>query len=256
MNTNTTAKPAWIFTFGAGHTLTATGESLANRYVRVVGTYESARDEMIRHFGSVWCDQYPDDGTDRAGINRFGLTELPAAEWPPASTQREIKPAADLTHGDHIWFSGSVAEVRHVEPYTAPSGKPWVLVVLAGAKTLDVPANTETGLATADEIAEQSRAAVRTDMVAGLRALADLIERHALPVPRYTLTVHGQLASQAAIERVAAALDVPMAPSSDGKFVGVDWRYPREVGEYGIAKVEARFSADADAAPDTPPAGA
>jgi hypothetical protein len=81
----------WIFTFGSGHRghshgsrvghdLTAEGFRLDDRYVRIVGTYDSARAQMMRWFGQVWSMQYasPDD----AGVDDYKLTELVlTADW-------------------------------------------------------------------------------------------------------------------------------------------------------------------------------
>jgi hypothetical protein len=48
----------WIFTFGYGHVHPETGESLAERFVRIPGTYSDARREMARRFGMRWAFQY------------------------------------------------------------------------------------------------------------------------------------------------------------------------------------------------------
>lgn len=62
----------WIFTFGFGHV--ATGEvPLRNRFVRIRGTFEEARTEMVRRFGRTWAFQYPSE--DEAGVSTYGLTE-------------------------------------------------------------------------------------------------------------------------------------------------------------------------------------
>ena len=41
----------WIFTFGCG-------QEHAGHYVKIFGTFDSARDEMIKRFGDRWCWQY------------------------------------------------------------------------------------------------------------------------------------------------------------------------------------------------------
>lgn len=87
-----TACQDWWFTFGSGQTHPDSpavnpegGESLADRYVVIRGTYESARAIMLRFFGRAWCDQY--GSAERAGVARFGLTELHRRHWPtPATT--------------------------------------------------------------------------------------------------------------------------------------------------------------------------
>jgi hypothetical protein len=76
----------WIFTFGSGHRAYAGSSStppdpdaaggfpLANRYVVINGTFDSARQRMCEVFGQTWCAQY---GTrERAGVEEYGLTEL------------------------------------------------------------------------------------------------------------------------------------------------------------------------------------
>ena len=47
-------KEGWyIFTFGAG-------QLHEGHYVKIYGTYESAREEMIARYGKKWCMQYPE----------------------------------------------------------------------------------------------------------------------------------------------------------------------------------------------------
>jgi hypothetical protein len=78
MTDQATAPPApaeleireWIFTFGFGQRLHAArradgaagavgaGLHLDGCYIRIRGDFTSARLEMIRLFGPVWCDQY------------------------------------------------------------------------------------------------------------------------------------------------------------------------------------------------------
>lgn len=74
---STTPEPeqVWDFTFGSG-------QRFDGRYVTITGTYESARAEMVRHFGTAWCDQYRN--REASGINQFGLQLLPRDEWPIA----------------------------------------------------------------------------------------------------------------------------------------------------------------------------
>jgi len=58
----------WIFTFGYGHA------PYRNCFVRITGTFEGARDEMVRRFGQRWSMQY--ESEEAAGVGRFNLTEL------------------------------------------------------------------------------------------------------------------------------------------------------------------------------------
>lgn len=47
----------WVFTFGYG-------QPNAGKYVRISGTYNEAREEMFRRYGSVWAFQYPAEKWD------------------------------------------------------------------------------------------------------------------------------------------------------------------------------------------------
>ena len=60
----------WFFTFGYGH-------ENPNSYVRIHGTFESARTDMIKMFGSQWSFQYNEDQfNDQDQINRYKLYEI------------------------------------------------------------------------------------------------------------------------------------------------------------------------------------
>lgn len=67
-------KSEWIFTFGFGHLHPETGEKMADRYVRIPGEFDQARETMVRRFGLKWAFQYGSE--DEAGVSRFGLTEF------------------------------------------------------------------------------------------------------------------------------------------------------------------------------------
>lgn len=58
----------FYFTFGCG-TL------YKNKYAKFVGTYESARDEMMKHYGKEWCMQY-DEEQFKGQPEKFGLAEI------------------------------------------------------------------------------------------------------------------------------------------------------------------------------------
>lgn len=64
----------WIFTFGFGHTHPRTGESLANCFIRIRGTREAARAEMVKRFALKWAFDYPSE--EDAGVERWGLREI------------------------------------------------------------------------------------------------------------------------------------------------------------------------------------
>lgn len=71
----------FVFTFGYGHAHPDTGESLRNRFVEVQAKdYETAHEEMFRHFGAHWGLNY--GSREEAQVERFGLKLLPREEWP------------------------------------------------------------------------------------------------------------------------------------------------------------------------------
>lgn len=51
MKADTEKEQWWIFTFGWG-------QQYENCYVRIKGTYESARDKMFEAYGKEWAFQY------------------------------------------------------------------------------------------------------------------------------------------------------------------------------------------------------
>lgn len=59
----------WFFTFGTGQ------EILANKYVRIWGTFEEARSYMFESFGAKWAFQYGEKEFEPIR-KRYGLTEL------------------------------------------------------------------------------------------------------------------------------------------------------------------------------------
>lgn len=79
----------WFFTFGSGHAFDC-------RFVRITGTYNSARDRMLQVFGRAWCAQY-----DRSSFRAEGLpgllVELPESEWPQTGDQAD-KDCPDAWH--------------------------------------------------------------------------------------------------------------------------------------------------------------
>lgn len=61
------AEQDWIFTFGCGH-------AHPNGYVKIYGTFDSARAEMFRRYGPKWSMQYVNE--DEAGVARWNLKEV------------------------------------------------------------------------------------------------------------------------------------------------------------------------------------
>lgn len=64
----------WIFTFGYDHFHPLTGAPLARCFIRIRGTRESARAEMLRRFGTRWAYQYVDEA--EAGVEKWKLREI------------------------------------------------------------------------------------------------------------------------------------------------------------------------------------
>ena len=60
-------KQNWYFTFG-------TGQGHDNCFVKIFGTYDSARQFMVDRFGDKWGFQY--SSADEAGTKRWKLQEI------------------------------------------------------------------------------------------------------------------------------------------------------------------------------------
>lgn len=72
----------WLFTFGGGH-------RHDGRFVRITGTYDSARARMVEVFGPRWGAQYDWQGFDREGL-AARLVELPESQWPVPAEHRHV----------------------------------------------------------------------------------------------------------------------------------------------------------------------
>lgn len=57
----------WIFTFGIHH-------KHSGKFVRITGTWDSAREEMIHRYSDAWGFQYPSE--EAAGIEKYNLKEI------------------------------------------------------------------------------------------------------------------------------------------------------------------------------------
>jgi hypothetical protein len=57
----------WFFTFGSG-------QAYPNGYVKIRGTYASARKVMFDRFGPKWSMQY--GSAEEAGVERWNLKEI------------------------------------------------------------------------------------------------------------------------------------------------------------------------------------
>ena len=64
MNKNKPLEQTWVFTFGLG-------QNHDKCYTMQYGDYSTARDKMIKAYGSKWAFQYKDKKT--AGVEKFGL---------------------------------------------------------------------------------------------------------------------------------------------------------------------------------------
>ncbi|MET7395571.1 hypothetical protein ABZS66_18985 [Dactylosporangium sp. NPDC005572] len=71
----------WWFTFGAGQTYDG-------MYVVIHGTFMAAREEMFARFGNAWSMHY--SSAEAAGVEQFGMVELPHDEWPPIGAAGEV----------------------------------------------------------------------------------------------------------------------------------------------------------------------
>lgn len=148
------------------------------------------------------------------------------------TTTRQTAKACELRTGQHIAtgydadhdIALHVEEVRHVEPYTRPDGKPYVLIVIEGADFYRCPADELIPLGNDDEIRETTRHKRRAEIVAGLRELADLIEERKLPVPTYRALVSWCAESRDQVERWAEVGDVLVRMGgTDGDIPVADW---------------------------------
>ena len=59
----------YLFTFGYGH-------AYPNKFVRIKGTFNSARKEMFRLHGAKWAFQYPSTEKKLQELKRSFITEL------------------------------------------------------------------------------------------------------------------------------------------------------------------------------------
>lgn len=158
VTTPTAQQETWYFTFGSG-------QQHDGKYVVIPGTYDDARDEMFRHFGNAWSFQYA--SPERAGVEEFGLVELPRAGWPePATTTHTSDLLADpdavallrdlYAHARHVRAqhhiysygngrSQTMAPVEHT--WTAGNNRVlihdgWLLYLSHGAPLLKVQIDT------------------------------------------------------------------------------------------------------------------
>lgn len=140
------------------------------------------------------------------------LTEETTLTTETETVERPTKRAGALIAGtDHLMYEDEPRPVLHVEPFTIGT-QPWVVIVLDHGQTLRDLADQLRAVATPEEIAQAESHALRVGVVAQIRALADLIERHAaLPVPA---SIAANIATDgpypySTVAAVASALSVP-----------------------------------------------
>lgn len=163
---------------------------------------------------------------------------------------QHIAPSYDVDHDDDHDVALSVAEVRHVEPYTRPDGEPYVLVVIDGAGFYRWPVDDKIPLATADEIRDAANAKKRAEMVAGVRQFLDLIEEHKLPVPQYGVTLGYRLSTAEQLRELADALGIEVVQS--GYNMSADWTWPPSADKYTVPTVDVTFTAPLPATAEVP----
>lgn len=110
----------WFFTFGADHTHPDTGQRLGRAYVRIHGTCDSTRDAMFAAFSNRWAHQY--HSAERAGVDKYGLTEVPMPGAGQADDADEPTVAADVDAIRRMLEQLRVAEREHGRQ---PSGDLW-----------------------------------------------------------------------------------------------------------------------------------
>ena len=59
----------WFFSFGYGH-------AYPQKYVRIHGTHNAAREEMFRRYGAKWSFQYSGTPEQEQELKRNFMTEL------------------------------------------------------------------------------------------------------------------------------------------------------------------------------------
>ena len=59
----------WLFSFGYGH-------AHPQKFIRIYGTFDSAREEMLRRYGNKWSFQYPGTPEQEQELKRHFMTEI------------------------------------------------------------------------------------------------------------------------------------------------------------------------------------
>jgi hypothetical protein len=120
---------AWYFTFRYDATDRETGNDLSDRYVRIVGTYEQARQQAVDRFGGYWiADQTTED--EIGDLLSEGLSELRIAPPEPdyytrlAASLREladqVATLAGTTPLDYAYLTLCAGSNRHHAPVSVP----------------------------------------------------------------------------------------------------------------------------------------
>jgi hypothetical protein len=140
--------------------------------------------------------------------------------------EREVRPAQDLAPGEWIAAGELIdatgpARVLFVHPYLQ-DGQRWIDVTCedraGGAPVAEgFEYDATVRLATESEIAEMQKGGRRVQLVERLRSLADLIERHQLPLAEHWSHLDFHFDNAESIAEVAAKLGVSVAIDSAGR---------------------------------------
>ena len=93
----------WIFTFGCG-------QKHSGHYVKIFGTFDSARAEMFRRYGDEWCMQYTADEFFKNNNTPQYLKETELIENEEVSDEEVLK----LFHNMSGTMQKSIIEVMKV----------------------------------------------------------------------------------------------------------------------------------------------
>lgn len=144
------------------------------------------------------------------------------------TTVPTTKPASDLHPGDCIDVKhDKPREVLHVQPYTDGNGGPCVAVLVGRTPVpLYFQAAEKVRLVSGD-------VKDRTAVVDAMRELADLIEKHALPVPIRAGVLDFPMRDLGEVDAVSEALGVPIQVDSVGRHE-VLWPEGRKFASQGV----------------------
>jgi hypothetical protein len=153
----------WFFTFGWDHHHPISGQPLRKSFVRIHGTCDSTREEMLAAFGNRWSFQYS-PAEKPLKIDRYDLVEVPMPGQEPAVEQddealREVyaQDEADQDRvpteaGFDVWKSLRRAVGQAEPPVTPAEARTGVSDVQAAV--LDTVQQLRTAIAKLDPLEE------------------------------------------------------------------------------------------------------